>query len=130
MKINEASGVPIWRQLADAITSKITAGELKVGDQVPSVRELAEEWGVAVSSAANALSELRGQGVIKTERGRGSYVAARPMLFRVGTRRYRHGDDMSPTTSELERQNNPAVLTGRGSAPPAAPHIAERVALR
>lgn len=129
MEINSASGVPIWRQLADAIVARINAGDLEVGDQVPSVRELADQFGVAVSSASAALNELRRQGVVKTERGRGSYVAAHPMLFRLGARRYKHGDPTSPTTLDLQRQGNASTLTGRTSVDVASPAVADRLGI-
>lgn len=129
MEINTASGVPIWRQLADAITAQINAGELKIGDRVPSVRELADEWDVAVSSASAALNELRSQGIVKTARGRGTFVAARPMLFRLGNRRYHLDDDVSPTTRDLVGQGSPTSLTGVASVDSAPPHIAERLSI-
>lgn len=127
MQVNTASGVPIWRQIADAITEQIRVGELAVGDQLPSTREISEQWDVAMGSAISALAELRKQGLIKTKHGRGSYVAARPLLMRFGSRRYGHSDHLSPTSAELDQQNHPFTIDGRCSTTKASATIAHRL---
>lgn len=128
MQINLKSGVPIWRQVADVLTDQIRTGELAVGAPVPSVREIARDWDVAMSTAISALSELRKQGLISTERGRSSYVLRRPMVMRrLGAGRYRHNDDLSPTTQEFERQNRPFELTGLVTTGAATPSVAKRL---
>jgi DNA-binding GntR family transcriptional regulator len=67
---------PFQRIVLD-VRKKITAGQITVGEKLPSTRELADEYGVAAGTVQRALSELRTAGVIYSHQGRGSYVADR-----------------------------------------------------
>nr|WSY54020.1 GntR family transcriptional regulator [Streptomyces sp. NBC_00886] len=69
---------PVWRQVAAAITTRIADGQYPVGARVPSVVELATEFGVATSTAQKALAHLKSEGLIRAEVGLGSFVAERP----------------------------------------------------
>ena len=57
--INPESGIPIYRQLADIIFAEIKSGSIKSGSKLPTVRELAEETGVARGTVKRAYEELR-----------------------------------------------------------------------
>jgi GntR family transcriptional regulator len=65
---------PFQRIVLD-VRKKIAAGQITVGEKLPSTRELANEYGVAAGTVQRALSELRTAGVIYSHQGRGSYVA-------------------------------------------------------
>jgi DNA-binding GntR family transcriptional regulator len=65
------------RQLAANLRGKITSGELAVGDQLPSVRELAKTYDVAIGTVQQALRQLRDEGLVVTWQGRGTYVTSR-----------------------------------------------------
>jgi len=65
---------PPYLQIADAIRSRISNGELQAGDRVPSVRSLMRDYGVAIATAQRALTSLRAEGYIRSERGVGSIV--------------------------------------------------------
>lgn len=69
---------PVWRQVAAAITTRITDGTYPVGARVPSVVELSSEFGIAASTAQKALTHLKSEGLIRAEVGLGSFVAERP----------------------------------------------------
>lgn len=130
MEFNTSSGVPIWRQVADHLVDRIRTGDLAVGDRVPSTRELADRLNVAMSTALKALGELRDQGLIRTDRGQGSFVAKRPMLVRVSSRRYRNSaDGVSPTAAEFKRQNEGITLAGRASVERASARVARRLSI-
>lgn len=64
-------------EIADALRARIAAGELVPGALVPSVREVADEYGCARMTAQSALQILAGEGVITTRHRRGSIVAVR-----------------------------------------------------
>jgi len=66
--------VPLYQQLADHIRQRIADGTLQRGQAVPSEAQLMAEFGVARITARKAIEVLRGQGVIHTVQGRGSYV--------------------------------------------------------
>lgn len=68
-------GPPYARIVAD-IKRRIAAGELKAGDRVPSTRQLARDWNVALATAAKALNTLAQEGVVHPEPRVGTVVAA------------------------------------------------------
>ncbi len=67
--------VPRYRQLKDAILARISAGDLKPRDRVPSENELVEAHGVSRMTANRALRELHEEGYVERVAGRGTFVA-------------------------------------------------------
>jgi AcrR family transcriptional regulator len=63
-------------RIAGEIRRRIQAGELKVSEFVPSTREIAGQWGVAVATATRALALLRQEGLVEVVPGIGTRVAA------------------------------------------------------
>ncbi|MFE7741868.1 GntR family transcriptional regulator [Nocardia sp. NPDC057455] len=80
--------VPKYLQISGHIRALIERGELAPGAEVPSERELAARWKVARPTAAKALNTLRQQGIVRSRRGSGTYVAERPALLRESAPRY------------------------------------------
>jgi DNA-binding transcriptional regulator YhcF (GntR family) len=74
-------------RIAADIRSRIVSGEFGPGDRVPSTRELTRQWGVAMATATRALSLLQDEGVLRSVRGVGTVVAARPATARPARRR-------------------------------------------
>jgi len=66
---------PIYLQIMDEIKLKIAKGELKPGDKVPAVRELALIAGVNPNTMQKALGELEREGVLYSLRTAGRFVA-------------------------------------------------------
>ena len=66
--------IPIYVQIIDQIHKQIDAGELKPGDQLPTVRELADRLEVNFNTVARAYRVLDENGAISTQQGRGTYV--------------------------------------------------------
>jgi DNA-binding transcriptional regulator YhcF (GntR family) len=66
---------PIYTQIMDEIKLRIAKGDLKPGDKVPPVRELALKAGVNPNTMQKALSELEREGVLASQRTSGRYVA-------------------------------------------------------
>ena len=83
MQIRISAGSPqsIYRQIADQIRRAIVAEDLKIGDAVPSVRQLAKELVVNPNTVAKAYSELTRDGVLDGHPGRGYVVASRKNIF-------------------------------------------------
>ncbi|MFD2417222.1 TetR/AcrR family transcriptional regulator C-terminal domain-containing protein [Amycolatopsis pigmentata] len=71
------TGQAPYLRIAADLRRRITAGELRPGDRVPSTRALVREWGVAMATAAKALSTLKEQGWVRAVRGSGTVVADR-----------------------------------------------------
>ncbi len=69
-------GGPIHRQIAEQIRARIGAGLLRPGEQLPTVRTLAVELAVSPTAVTRAYEELEREGVLTSENGSGTYVAA------------------------------------------------------
>jgi GntR family transcriptional regulator len=65
---------PLYSQIHSALLTKIRQGDLKPGDQLPPVRQLAQEIQVNFNTVARAYRMLDSAGVISTQHGRGTYV--------------------------------------------------------
>ena len=75
-QLNPKSGVPIYRQIQDQIRYGIASGLLGPGEQLPTVRSLAVELSVNPNTVIKAYSELEREGILTTEQGSGTFVAA------------------------------------------------------
>jgi GntR family transcriptional regulator len=65
---------PIYLQIANSVANQIRQGKLRVGDWLPSERELAKELSVSRLTVRQALTTLRQEGLIDTQHGKGYYV--------------------------------------------------------
>lgn len=74
--IDPTSPVAPYEQVRSQIARQISAGELQAGAQLPTVRQLANDLGLAVNTVARAFRELEADGVIVTRGRRGSFVAS------------------------------------------------------
>lgn len=72
-KFNNES--PIYLQIMDVIRLRVLQGQLKPGDKIASVRELAAEAGVNPNTMQKALSELEREGILSSQRTSGRFVA-------------------------------------------------------
>lgn len=79
---------PKYVQMADHLRDRITRGELAPGDEVPSERQLAAEWGVARPTATKALDVLRREGLLAGRQGAGTFVTQPGALRRQAEDRY------------------------------------------
>ncbi len=81
--ITNTGGVPIYEQIASQIKGLILGGELKEGDPLPSMRNLAQDLRISVITTKRAYEILESEGLIESYTGRGSYVSAQnPELMR------------------------------------------------
>lgn len=76
------SSQKIYEQIADLLIQQIEQGELQVGDRLPSIQKLSEEYGVSNASIREALNALRMIGLIEIKQGYGTFIKANhPQLF-------------------------------------------------
>lgn len=73
--IREGSDIPIYQQIRDQIVRGISDGRLKAGEQLPTVRGLAEEMGVNSMTVNRAYQLLKQQGYIIADRRSGARVS-------------------------------------------------------
>ena len=69
---------PIYHQLERSIRFAIAVGKLGIGDQLPTVRQLAVDLRINANTVAKVYTELERGGVVETRRGVGTFVTARP----------------------------------------------------
>jgi len=110
--LSEIDPLPLYAQLAALLRQRIVRGEWKEGDRLPSHSELTREFAVARVTVRQAINILERDGIVKSRRGPGTFVAAQP-----GRRRRlpMHGTLMS-------------MLTLMQANPPDMDRIEERVA--
>jgi GntR family transcriptional regulator len=72
------STLPIYLQIANQIEQLVAKGELKLGDQLPTVRELATELRINFTTVGRAYHVLDETRLISTQRGRGTYIWEEP----------------------------------------------------
>lgn len=77
LEIDPHSEIPIYQQLIDKLLIGIAKGELKEGEQLPSVRQLADEIGVNMMTVSKAYAFLKEEGYIITDRRNGTKVCER-----------------------------------------------------
>ena len=97
LKPNPSSGVPIYMQLMEQVRHAIETGALKPGEQLPSIRPLAEELVVNPNTVAKAYRELEHDGVIELRQGAGAFVS-----------------DKAPTQQDADRLKAAKALVAQG----------------
>jgi GntR family transcriptional regulator len=78
LQIDFRSGLPIYIQIVNQIQAQIVGGVLRPGDQLPTVRALAEELQVNFNTVARAYRLLDEARIISTQQGRGTYITEIP----------------------------------------------------
>jgi GntR family transcriptional regulator len=78
IKLDFRSNEPIYLQIARQVEQLVAKGELKLGDQLPTVRELATELRINFNTVGRAYRVLDETRLISTQRGRGTYIWEAP----------------------------------------------------
>ena len=78
LQIDFRSGLPIYIQIVNQVQAQIASGILRPGDQLPTVRALAEELRVNFNTVARAYRILDEARIISTQQGRGTYITEIP----------------------------------------------------
>ena len=74
-RLDLSSGVPVYRQIMDQVSSGMASGALKTGDQLPTVRQLAVDLAVNPNTVVRAYRELEIRGVLDTQQGTGTFIS-------------------------------------------------------
>ena len=78
LQIDFRSGLPIYIQIVNQVQAQVAGGILQPGDQLPTVRALAEELRVNFNTIARAYRILDEARIISTQQGRGTYITEIP----------------------------------------------------
>jgi GntR family transcriptional regulator len=84
--IDPTDPTPLWEQVAGEIRRAIAEGEVKPGERMPLVKDLATVLGVNRNTVLRALHQLRDEGLLAIRQGRGITVAGTPERGAVLTR--------------------------------------------
>jgi GntR family transcriptional regulator len=74
-RLDNASGVPVYRQLIDQVQAGIATGVLSAGYQIPTVRQVAVDLAINPNTVMRAYRELEIRGVLDTQQGTGTFIA-------------------------------------------------------
>ena len=68
------AGIPIYEQIKEQVKAAIFSGEVKEGELLPSIRQLARDLKISVITTTRAYSDLEQEGFVVTVQGKGCYV--------------------------------------------------------
>jgi GntR family transcriptional regulator len=74
---------PKYLSIADEIHARILGGEFAGAGKLPTQKELAQEYGVAVLTVKQALSELQNEGLISGVRGSGTFISSEAFRYQI-----------------------------------------------
>ena len=80
-RLDPHSGVPVYRQLIDQVQAAIAAGVLTVGDQLPTVRQVAVDLVINPNTVSRAYREMEIRGTLDTQQGSGTFIADKKIEY-------------------------------------------------
>jgi GntR family transcriptional regulator len=75
LSIDAKSGVPFYRQIIEQVKFAVASGDLKPGDQLPTVRQLAVDISINPNTVIRAYRELEFEGLLDSQQGSGTFVS-------------------------------------------------------
>jgi GntR family transcriptional regulator len=78
-RLDLQSGVPVYRQIIDQVRGGVASGSLAVGDQLPTVRQLAVDLSINPNTVVRAYRELELGGLLETHQGTGTFISAQKL---------------------------------------------------
>jgi GntR family phosphonate transport system transcriptional regulator len=78
-------GISLWRQISETLIKEMRDGTLKSGEQLPADIAIAERFGVNRHTARQATAYLESEGLLRIERGRGTFVADDVLVYRLSS---------------------------------------------
>jgi GntR family transcriptional regulator len=79
--ISTGSNTPIYKQITDQVRLAVATGRLGVGNQLPSIRALAEELVINPNTVARAYADLAREGLIESRPGRGVFITRKRKVY-------------------------------------------------
>jgi GntR family transcriptional regulator len=98
-RLNSHSGVPVYRQIIDQVQAAISAGILTVGDQLPTVRQVAVDLVINPNTVSRAYREMEIRGTVDTQQGSGTFIADKKIEYAKGERERQLGQLVGESVS-------------------------------
>jgi GntR family transcriptional regulator len=73
-RLNQSSGIPLYVQLIEQVKHAVETGALREGDQLPTIRKVAEDLVMNPNTVVRAYRELEHEGVLELKHGSGAYI--------------------------------------------------------
>lgn len=115
--VDRYSAIPAFQQIAADLRRKIAEGEYAPGDQLPSEREMVDTYGVSRPTVREAVDELRAEGIVHVEHGRGVFVRPPASIQRLARSRL----------SRVAREQNQGAFLADAAAGGFTPSVSVRV---
>src|SRR5580698_1596647 len=80
-RLDEHSGVPVYRQLMDQVQAAIASGAIAPGTQLPTVRQVAVDLAINPNTVSRAYREMEIRGLLDTQQGTGTFIADRKVEY-------------------------------------------------
>jgi len=106
-QVNPGDELPIYRQIMHQITDAIVAGRIAPGDKLASHRDLAAQLVVAPLTIKKAYDELEKEGLLHTQRGRGTFVSEAPPVVDTAETRKRLRESAQRLLTQARRGGVP-----------------------
>lgn len=74
-RLDQNSGVPVYRQIIDQVRGGVASGALAAGNQLPTVRQLAVDLQINPNTVVRAYRELELGGLLETQQGTGTFIS-------------------------------------------------------
>jgi GntR family transcriptional regulator len=97
ISVNKSIRLPLNDQIKGQIRDFVQAGRLKTGEKLPTIRELSSQLAVNINTAALVYRDLAQEGLVVTERGKGTFVAAAPKMETLQTLRLKKLENIVDT---------------------------------
>jgi GntR family phosphonate transport system transcriptional regulator len=115
-------GRTLWLQVAEALQAEIAGGQHAAGAKLPTEPELMRRFGVSRFTVRQAMAHLQGNGIVRVEQGRGTFIAAPPVVYDI-SHRTRFSRNL------LEQGIEPGNINLSHAIVPASEAVAEALAL-
>ena len=86
MELNRGSAIPLWYQIAEILGQEISSDVHRAGRQFPTESLLTGRFGVNRHTVRRAVASLADQGLVRVEKGRGTFVEDHVIDYRIGKR--------------------------------------------
>lgn len=111
--IDRNNGIAMWRQIADRIRAAISSGDFRLDAPLPGEIALAGRYGVNRHTVRSAIASLVQEGVLRAERGRGTFIERRPQFDFPIRKRTRFSEGLS---AHAQRGEGHVIASGTAPA--------------
>lgn len=102
LRIDMTSDIPIYQQIRNQIVFGVAKGDIKSGDSLPTVRQLAKDIGVNPMTVNKAYGLLREEGIIVIDRRHGAQISNRGMSGHAFDQNFEHGMELLVSESRMK----------------------------